>query len=408
MSQIRPISYCPLSPPTPPSSSLYVNIRRMGRRPRRYHQRGELRQAGPGDGLTGRLRLVDDRHHLPPVLPGHQLPDRHQHVHRRHLGKLLAGDRRCARRPDGRRLRHVLRNLAAVRSGRHAVHPLRPAVRIPGRARASAPDTQAQQIQDRLDGHSYLQGRPHVLRRHPGRPDEGLLRPQRQPDRRDCRTRRSRAWPARRSRLRARIVDAVAPARGILRPAHTERLAQAQAGPPGRRAGLAGIARRPRHRRARREERPQGRHTLAIAVDDVAPRRRLNKATSPIPNDIATADAIVARGPPVNRRLVVAPDSWRSSSYSLIHATTLSAHASPSTRQQNNRPTVGYRLRRNINVVCPYRTADPYVSSTSAGDETKRQLSIIYVMHTTYNFYKINLIHNEKKKYFVMRLFCDK
>lgn len=84
--------------------------------------------------------------------------------------------------------------------------------------------------------------------------------------------------------LRSSFIDIVATARGVLRPPHTERLAQAQTGASGRRRRQPGLSRRPRHGRPRRKERPQSRHPLAIPIDDVATRRRLNQATSPIPD----------------------------------------------------------------------------------------------------------------------------
>ena len=47
---------------------------------------------------------------------------------------------------DGRRLRHVLRDLAAVRPRGFPIHSLLPALRLPGRAGGPATDTQAKQV----------------------------------------------------------------------------------------------------------------------------------------------------------------------------------------------------------------------------------------------------------------------
>lgn len=157
------------------------------------------------------------------------------------LNTLSAGNGGCAGRADGRRLRHVLRDLAAVRPGRHSVHSLRPAVRLPGRARAAAADTQAQQIQDHIDGHSDMSRRHDVLRGHPRRAHQGLLRAEGEPDRGDG---GPGSGPARRGRLRAGVVDAVAAARGVLRAADPARLATA----PARALGARHDGRRGRRR----------------------------------------------------------------------------------------------------------------------------------------------------------------
>lgn len=65
-----------------------------------------------------------------------------------------------------------------------------------------------------------------VLRGHPRRADERLFRTEGEPDRGDG---RPGSGPARRGRLRARVVDAVAAARGVLRAADPARVAEAPA-----------------------------------------------------------------------------------------------------------------------------------------------------------------------------------
>lgn len=163
-----------------------VNVVRLGRRAGRHHQRGrKLREAQLGDGHHRELRQHHGGHGVSALVPGDQLPDRDKHVHRRDPGELLAGHRGRAGGPDGRRLRHVLRDMAALRSGRHAVHPVRSAVRLPGHPGAAAEDPQAEQVQDRVDGHTDMQGRADLLRGHTGRADQGLFRAQGQPDHRD-------------------------------------------------------------------------------------------------------------------------------------------------------------------------------------------------------------------------------
>ena len=47
---------------------------------------------------------------------------------------------------DGRRLRHVLRDLAAVRPRGFPVHSLLPTLRLPGRPGGPVTDTQAKQV----------------------------------------------------------------------------------------------------------------------------------------------------------------------------------------------------------------------------------------------------------------------
>lgn len=100
---------------------------------------------------------------------------------------LVLGHRGRARRIDGRRLRHVLRNLAAVRPGGHPVHPVRRPVGFPRRTRTTATNSQAQQVQDHQHGHPHLQRRSMLLRGRTGRPDQGLLCSQGEPSGRDSR-----------------------------------------------------------------------------------------------------------------------------------------------------------------------------------------------------------------------------
>jgi hypothetical protein len=137
------------------------------------------------------------------------------------------------------------------------------------------------------------------LRGHPRRSHQGLFRAKGQRDRGDRRTRGGADAP-RRSRLRAGLLDLMAAARGILREAHTKRLAQAQAAearrqrprrgrPEPRRRGRRGRGGRPgargrprgrrrrhadggprRERRLRHEERAPGRHTQPIAERHLA------------------------------------------------------------------------------------------------------------------------------------------
>lgn len=165
----------------------------------------------------------------------------------------FAGDRGRAGRSHGRRLRHVLRDLAAVRPGRYPVHPVRAAVRFLGRARAPAADPQAEQVQNYIDGHSDMSRRHDVLRGHSRRAHERLLREKRESD-------RGPGGPgsgaAGRGGLRARVVDAVAPARGILRAADPARVA---ASPARARAGRGGRGRRGGGRRGRGHGRAAGR-----------------------------------------------------------------------------------------------------------------------------------------------------
>lgn len=118
-----------------------VNLGRLGQCSRRYNKRGGLPGAEQRDRLPGQLRILDDRDRLPALVSRDQLPDRHQHVHRRDPRELLAGHRGRAGRFDGRRLRHVLRDLAAIRSGRHAIHQIRPAVGLLRCIRAPVADT---------------------------------------------------------------------------------------------------------------------------------------------------------------------------------------------------------------------------------------------------------------------------
>jgi len=103
----------------------------MGRGAGRHNKRGELREAQPGDGNHGQLWQYHGRHGIFALVPGDQFPDRDQHVHRRDSGELLAGHRGRAGGLDGRRLRHVLRDMAAFRPGRDQIHPVRSAVRLP-------------------------------------------------------------------------------------------------------------------------------------------------------------------------------------------------------------------------------------------------------------------------------------
>jgi hypothetical protein len=51
--------------------------------------------SGSGDRILRELREHDGGHLLPPHLPRHQLPHRHQHVHRRHPRELQPGHRGC-------------------------------------------------------------------------------------------------------------------------------------------------------------------------------------------------------------------------------------------------------------------------------------------------------------------------
>lgn len=176
--------------------------------------------------------------------------------------------------------------MAALRPGRHAVHPVRPVVRLPGHTGAAAQDPQAEQVQDRVHGHTDMQGRPDLLRGHTGRADQGLLRAQGQPDHRDGGRNRRDPDAARGGGLRADQLDHVAHARGVLRDHHTERVAQVRARRQGadRRRGrpLAGRRLRDRRvgreRRVRHQERSQGHHTLEVVVQEFAPGRRVDTA----------------------------------------------------------------------------------------------------------------------------------
>jgi len=215
----------------------------LGRGAGRHNERGELRQAELGDGHHGQLREHDGGHGVPTLVPGDQLPDRDQHVHRGDTGELLAGHRGRARGPDGRRLRHVLRGVAALRPERHARHPVRSAVRLPGHPGAAAEDPQAEQVQDRVHGHTDMPGRSHLLRGHTGRAHQGLFRAQREPHHRDGGGDRRDPDAAGRGGIRAGQLDAVAHARSVLRHHHTVRLAQVRPPSPGadgRGAGAGG------------------------------------------------------------------------------------------------------------------------------------------------------------------------
>lgn len=91
-----------------------VHVFRLGRGAGRHNERGRLRQAKPGDGHHGQLRQQRGGHGVFAVVPGHQLLDRDKHVHRGDPGELFAGDGGRAGGPDGRRLRYVLRDMAAL------------------------------------------------------------------------------------------------------------------------------------------------------------------------------------------------------------------------------------------------------------------------------------------------------
>lgn len=110
----------------------------MGRGAGRHHERGQLRESKLGNGNNGQLREQEGGHGVSAVVLGDQLSDRHQHVHRCHPGELFAGHGGRAGGSDGRRLRYVLRDLAALRPERHAVHQVRSAVRLLGYPRTAA------------------------------------------------------------------------------------------------------------------------------------------------------------------------------------------------------------------------------------------------------------------------------
>jgi len=48
--------------------------------------------------------------------------------------------------------------MAALRPRRHQVHSVRPAVRLSRHSGTTTEDPQAEQVQDRVDGHTDMQG----------------------------------------------------------------------------------------------------------------------------------------------------------------------------------------------------------------------------------------------------------
>lgn len=166
--------------------------------------------------------------------------------------------------------------MAAVRPGWYTVHPLRPAVRLPGRAGAAAADSQAQQIQNYIDGHPDMSRRYDVLRGHPRRAHQRFLRSKGEPYRGP---RRPGGGAARRGGLRARVVHAVAPARGVLRAPDPARVA-----PPPARAVPGARGRRAHGRAAGRgagrgaRGAAGGRRRAARARAAAAARARLTRA----------------------------------------------------------------------------------------------------------------------------------
>jgi len=54
--------------------------------------------------------------------------------------------------------------MAALRPQRHQVHSVRSAIRFLGHSGTATEDPQAEQVQDRVHGHTDMQGRLNLLR----------------------------------------------------------------------------------------------------------------------------------------------------------------------------------------------------------------------------------------------------